>query len=101
MTDTPKVFQTVLDSIGGWENVQLCIDAETFEVNEGCNRISIWYWSKGTRLMINIYASAESERVRVYFISPNYPCSILCDGTINKHLITAIRSLTDLSLDLL
>lgn len=105
MTHTQIAVKKVLDSVGGWENIKLCMDAEKFEVDEGYNRITIWYWKGGTRLRINIYGNIGYEgvnpAVRVYFISPNYHCSIDCNGTINKPLIAVIREITGLSLDLL
>ena len=105
MTHTQIAVKKVLDSMGGWENIKLCMDAEKFEVDEGYNRITIWYWKGGTRQRINIYGDIGYEgvnpAVRVYFISPNYPCSIDCNGTINKPLIAVIREITGLSLDLL
>ena len=90
--------------MGGWENIQLCMDAKKFEVDEGYNRISIWYYKGQTRLRLNIYASMQKNEnwpVKVYFISPNYPCSINCDGTINRVLVHAIERTTGLRLDLL
>lgn len=105
MTHTQIAVKKVLDSMGGWENIKLCMDAEKFEVDEGYNRITIWYWNNGTRLRVNMYASTYNtvvnHPVRVYFVSPDCPCTIYCDGTPNKDLICVIKRVTGLSLDLL
>lgn len=107
MTNTPITVKKVLDSMGGWENIQLCMDADRFEYHPSQNRLSIYYWDDKTIRRVSIYATYYNvypeNPIRVFFVSPSSPCNIYlyCNGTINRDLILLIRSVTGLSLDLL
>lgn len=104
MTDTPITVKKVLDSMGGWENIKLCMNADRYEFHLSHNRLSIYYWEDKTIRRVNIYGTYydffPESPVRVYFVSPSAPCSIQCDGNINRQLILVIKSVTGLRLDL-
>lgn len=104
MTDTPITVKKVLDSMGGWENIKLCMDADRYEYHPSKDSLSIYYWDDKTLRRVNIYATYcnvnPESPIRVYFVSPSSHCNIDCNGTINKHLVRVIKSVTGLSLDL-
>lgn len=105
MADTPITVKKVLDSMGGWENIKLCMDADRYVFKKSIDLLNIYYWKNKTLRILGIYANYSScvdagDPLRIYFVSPSTPCLIYCDGTINNHLMNVIKSATGLSLDL-
>ena len=99
--EQPISVKMILDSLGGWEMLQLCLGAKSYDTCEEVDRFSIRYIDGELR----IYCKAWEGKIRVYGAfgeggRNEFVNIILTGGSYNKDFVGVVERVTQLKLDL-